>query len=190
MDNIKIAQAISSLRGKSPQEAVEILSGNWLLSQEERSIAYTLGSYQQYLLQDGDLARGIMEHRQKTYGHIRGSLNEDLGEISWILKAFLSPQYRKFIKHMMISYNDHTKLFPVEGVGAEECGICHKKLYQYSGWVGICQSNPSFGEQDRKEYLCIGSSESSVPICTNCLIQLKAAYGLLEHIDPGFLFKI
>ena len=151
MDNIKIEQAISDLRGKSPQEAIKILSENWLLSQDERSIAYTLGVYQQYLLQDGDLGKGLMEYRQKTYGHNRGSLNEDLGEVSWILKAYLSPQYRKFIKHMMISYNDHTKLFPVEGEGVEECGICHKKIYQYSGWMNICQANPNFGEQHRKE---------------------------------------
>lgn len=189
MDNVKIAQAINDLRGKAPQEIVDILSNNWLLSQEEKSIAYTLGSFQPQILQDGDLARGLIEYRQKTFGHTRGSLNEDLSEISFILKAFLSPQYRRYIKHMMIAYNDHTKLYPVEGNDVEECGICHKKLYQHNSWLNLCQAYPDFGEQNRKEYLSIGSGGTNNPICTNCLIQLKAAYNLLEYLDPGFLFK-
>lgn len=189
MDKLAISIAINDLRGKTPQEAYEILNFNPNLSQPEKSIAYTLGTFQPQILQDGDLMREIQRYRTNTLGNQRGSLGEDLIEISYIIKAYLSPQYRRFIKHLMISYLDDSQVFPVEGKFSEECGICHKQIHQFSRWVQLCEANPGFGEQYRKEYLSLGSSNSKTPICMNCLIQLRGAYDLLNFLDPGFLYK-
>ena len=188
MDKEKLRLAIEGLRGKTPDQAYNYLIQNcYHLSREEKSIAYTLGTYQPQILLDGDLKRFIEEHRKNT-GNPRGLLTEDLDEVSLIIKAFLSPQYRRYIKHMMISFKDDSSIFPVEGSDIEECGICHKPLYQFNEWNNICQANPAFGEQHRKEYLSIGSSGSNNSICTNCMIQLRAAYELLEYLKPGFLY--
>ena len=189
MDKVRIKQVIESLKGLSPEQIYEALT-QIDVPREEKSIIFTLGSFQPYILLDGDLQRFIMDHREKAYGHLRGSLNEDPDEVSLILKAYLSPQYRRYIKHLMISFTDDSnEIFPVKGFEVEECGLCHKKIYQYSHWESICQANPSFGEQDRKEYLSIGSHQSNNSICTNCLVQLRAAKDLLEYLMPGFLYE-
>lgn len=189
MDRVRIKQVIDSLRGLSPEQAYEFLIQTDI-PREEKSIIYTLGSYQPQILLDGDLQKFIMDYREKTYGHRRGSLVEDPDEISLILKAYLSPQYRRYIKHLMISFADETEnIFPVEGIEQEECGLCHKVIYQHSQWTSICRAHPEFGEQSRKEYLSIGSHKSNNSICTNCLIQLRAARELLEYLTPGFLYE-
>ena len=187
----RIRLAIEGLRGKSPEQAYNYLVNNcYGMPREEMSIAYTLGTYQPQIFLDGDLKKFLEEHRAKI-GRPRGSLIEDLDEVSLIIKAYLSPQYRRYIKHMMISFvTPEAKIFPVEGKDIEECGICHKPLYQFSEWQGICNANPRFGEQDRKEYLSIGSESSNNSICSDCLVQLKSAYEILEYLNPGFLYEL
>lgn len=189
MDKEKIKQALSVVAGKMPNEILGILEYDCKgLSRQEKSLVYSLAINQPILLKDGDLVRMIEEHRT-ALRNTRGSLVEDLDEVSLLVKAWRSPQYKKYIKHMMISFLDDTLVFPVEGKFEDECGICHKPLYQFSNWKARCESNPGFGEQDRKEYLSIGSKNSKNSICTNCLIQLGIAYDLLEYLYPGFLTK-
>ena len=127
----RIRLAIEGLRGKSPEQAYNYLISNCCgMPREEMSIAYTLGTYQPQIFLDGDLKKFLEEHRAR-FGKPRGSLVEDLDEVSLIIKAYLSPQYRRYIKHMMISFAvPEAKIFPVEGKDIEECGICHKPLYQ------------------------------------------------------------
>ena len=191
MDKVKIAKAIDSLRGLTPDQSIEVLKNNLELSNDERNIVFTLGTYQSFILQDGDLPKAIEEYRQQKLGHLRGSLCEDLEEVSYILKAYMSPQYRKFIKHLMLSFIlKKDQLYPIQGTNTDTCGICHKKLYETDVWKEICDRNPSFGEQSRKEYLSIGSPDSSATICINCMVQLQAAYELLDYLDPQFLYKL
>lgn len=191
VDKVKIAKAIDSLRGLTPDQSLQALSENPSLSNGEKNIAFILGTYQNFIIQDGDLPKAIEAYRQQKLGHLRGSLTEDLEEISYILKAYMSPQYRKFIKHLMISFIlKKDQLFPIRGRNTNPCGICHKNLYETEIWSEICAKNPNFGEQDRKEYLSIGSPDSSATLCINCMVQLQAAYDLLEYLDPEFLYKI
>jgi hypothetical protein len=189
MDKEKIKQALSSISGKMPNEILYSLEYEIKgLSRQEKSLIYSLAINQPIILKDGDLVKLIEEHRT-ALRNMRGSLQEDLDEVSLIIKAWRSPQYKKYIKHMMISFLNESLVFPVEGKFEDECGICHKPLYQYSNWKMRCENNPGFGEQNRKEYLSIGSRNSKNSICTNCLVQLGIAYDLLEYLYPGFLTK-
>ena len=80
MDKEKIRLAVEGLRGKTPDQAYNYLIQDcYHLSREEKSIAYTLGTYQPQILLDGDLKKFIEEHRKNT-GNLRGLLIEDLDE--------------------------------------------------------------------------------------------------------------
>lgn len=190
MDKEKISYVLQGVFGKTSEEIINILRYNCPvpLCSQEQSIIYSLAISQPVILHDGDLSSFIKTHRN-AFNIPRGSLQEDLDEVSMLIKAWRSPQYKRYIKHMMISFLDNSLVFPIEGYGEDECGICKKKLFRFNSWDEMCKQNPGFGEQNRKEYLSFGSKNSKNSICMDCLVQLGIAYDLLEHLYPGFLTK-
>jgi hypothetical protein len=115
-----------------------------------------------------------------------GFLEPELGEIAILLGAYQSPQYKRYIKHMLMAYSDAKKIYPVQGNREGECGICKKAIYNFSNWATRCDSNPALGEQNRKEYLEFASPTTNVSICLDCLIQLNGLHEFLSSLCPEY----
>ena len=108
-----------------------------------------------------------------------GLLYPNVQDITLILEAGRTEQYGRFIKHLMHAFCDEENIYRVPGADEYECPICGKKTHGLDLWDSQIDV---YGET-----LAIGSSESSVTLCLNCLVQLSSAKDLINFIDPSFL---
>lgn len=182
MGNFK--EAIIQLTGKASKEVIENLTFRTDLSNQEKTIVYT------YLcpepLSDRELPNVLLAGRGN---HKEGFLSENFGEIMSLLRAYRSPQYNRFILHLLHSYvQNQSSIYIVNEQDNANCSVCGKPLYAHDVWSKKCAENPSFGEQDRKEYLEYASSQSTLRICLNCALQLAGLHRLLTIVEgPGYL---
>ena len=123
--------------------------------------------------------------------HQEGYLTENLGEILILLRAYRSSQYSRFILHLLHSYVQNSNGIYVENDPEFDncnCGLCGKLIHNYPVWEELCNLNPSFKEQERKEYLAYGNNQSTQHLCLNCMIQLNALDRLLKNLEgSGYL---
>lgn len=78
-----------------------------------------------------------------------------------IIEASQTDQYRRFIQHLIHAFTDSPENLFYEEIPIEDCPICGEK--------GI-----------------IGSSESSILLCEECLKSLIEVRNILDIIEPGF----
>lgn len=180
----KIKTSIEVCSGKPIDEIINYLKHDPDLTLEEKNMIFTWNTPQ--LLLDNELPGRISEYRSSRNSE-RGFLEGNLGEISLLLGAYLSPQYKRYMKHLMISFNVDSEIYPVAGQNECECGLCKKWIYGQDKWQHLCTMNPAFGEKERKEYLQFASPHTNVSLCLNCLIQLKELKMFLDEVTPGFL---
>lgn len=159
--------------GKSKEDIIKSLSENKVLSRSEKILLY------RYLfprpLLDRELPTRIIENRGES---VNGYLTPELSEATLIIEAYRTPQYSRYIRHLMHSFLDPNKIFPILGTKNDhECGICRKTITE-TGSSNIDTST---------ETLAWGSEESDITLCINCLIQLKYANDILEVLEPGYL---
>lgn len=102
-----------------------------------------------------------------------GDKVEDLTKLSiLIIEASRTAQYGRFIRHLFHSFIECDDIFPVSEEAQEmTCPICGRPLVIH-GQLGL---------------IGIGSSESRVLLCQQCLRGLKNSFDLLNTIEPGFL---
>ena len=84
----------------------------------------------------------------------------------------------------MYSFNDPSKIYPVTDPGHSEnpkCGICDCDILYHEDWEK--QSH----EDQQKEWLALGSTETGIMLCKHCLIQLLNSINIMNTIDPGYL---
>ena len=75
---------------------------------------------------------------------------------------------------------DPEKLGSCSGEGEDYCPICGKKVYYINSWN---ESTDPEGEM-----LAIISSDSSVCLCKDCMVQLAESFNMIEKIEgKGFL---
>lgn len=138
-------------------------------------------------LLDMELPYRIINQR-KSNGNQSGYLTPNISEISLIIEAYRTQQYRRFIKHLLHSFTDPSNIFPVNGNGQCNCNLCGKGLYEFESWSSICSRFPEdYKEKKNKEFLAYGSLGSNLSLCVDCIIQLTETRIILNEIEPNFL---
>lgn len=187
MENLELVkQYIEVLRDKDEKKVLGSLKYLSDLTRDEKNLIYT------YLfpkpLLHLELPKVIIEGRGR---HTEGYLSENFEETLLLLRAYRTLQYKKYILHLLHSFiEDEKKIFVEEmkDPSGHTCGLCKKVIYDYDYWKSLCDKNPAFGEQERKEYLAYGSTQSSQHICINCMIQLRNLHSILSVIEgPNYL---
>lgn len=161
-------------------DTLKLLKDNNNLSREEKNLIFAYCFPRQLL--DRELPIRIKTYREKSgYSH----LNIDPSEVALIIEAGQTEQYRRFIKHLMHSFDNTSKIHPVTDPGHTEnpdCGICGRNDILFSeDWEIYKDKDP------QKEYLALGSTETGIIICKHCLIQLLASINIMNELDPSYL---
>lgn len=184
MNNLSlIKDLIYLLINKSEKEAIDYLKSNNSLSSDEKNLIYF------YLfprpLLDKELSSRIMKYRGDS--NLSGYLTPNLIETGLIMEAFRTKQYERYIKHLIYSFTNSNKVFPLLGDDKCECGLCGKTIYKKDLWDKLVNEHNSIDEKNNREYLAFGSEDSNITLCLDCLVQLNNASAYLEFIDPYYL---
>lgn len=173
---------IDKLKNCNVHEVLNLLKTDQDLGVDEKNLIYL------YLFPRPLLDRQLPERVQSYRGkQSQGFLQPNLGEISLLIEAYRTEQYRRFMKHLFHSFLNPEQLFPIAGNGQHECALCGKNLYEENSWSDLCSRFSYNPEKEKKEYLAFGSKNSNIVLCLDCIIQLKEASVLLEEIEPGYL---
>lgn len=167
------------------EEGAKLIGSCEKLSKDEKNLIYAY--VYPRVLGDRELPSRVQAFRSASGIPLTGMLQPNTAEATLIVEAFRTEQYGKFIRHLIHAFSDPSKIFPIEGNEMDDCCICGKMLYEKDAWDDIIKKNPGLPEEKNREYLSFGSTESSVVLCSDCLIQLIHATELLESIDPDFL---
>lgn len=176
----KVVNLIKKLTGLNSQEILEYLGKETELTSIEKNLVYL------YLcprpLMDRELPSRIINVRDNP----DGSLTLNPKESILVLEASRTPQYGRFIKHLFHAYQDHTKIHPIEGSDIRECCLCGKEIYEMILWKSYSKQ---YGEEEVRDklFLAHGSTETNLPICIPCLLNLRAAIEMMEKINPNYL---
>lgn len=161
-------------------KALILLKGRTDLNRDEKNFIY-LYCYPRPLLDKELKPRVSSEHIKRGDLVNKGTLIPNTLDVTLILEAGQTTQYGRFIKHLMYAFCNESKVIVVEGADKYECPICGKTLLGKDLWTPISDTDKT------KESLAFGSTESSVALCLDCLVQLNSAYDTVNVIDPGFL---
>jgi hypothetical protein len=134
---------------------------------------FILDYYSDPMYSDGELLKNIERHRGGS--QLNGSLTPDLDELRLLMQAFKSPQYNRFMHHIMNAYGNR-QIYPIMDDQVFECCICWKKTFgsiMYNRWYANDPSDP------KKEHQAFTVDGTKTTICLDCLVQLKTFIGLL-----------
>lgn len=164
----------------SKDDTLKLLRDDSNLSREEKNLVFAYCFPRQLL--DRELPIRIKAYREKSgYSH----LNMDPSEVALIIEAGQTEQYKRYIKHLMHSFDDTSKVHPVTDPGGHtenpECGICGCSVLFSEDWEKYKDQDP------QKEYLALGSTETGIIICKHCLIQLLNSINIMNELDPSYL---
>lgn len=167
----------------SKEKALEIIKNSNKLSDDEKNLVYVF-CYPRPLL-DYELPSRVQAYRTKKNFPMVGHIEPHLGEAALIVEAGRTPQYTRFIKHLIHAFSDPTKLAPLDGDEDCDCPICGKTTFQNNKWQNLIKEGKLI--DNNREYLAFGSTESSVTMCMDCLVQLMTAIDYLENMDPNYM---
>lgn len=162
------------------EQVLKILEERQDLTTGEKNFIY-LYCFPRPLLDRELIPRVMEEHKRRGDDGNCGSLEPNELDITLILEAGQTEQYGRFIKHLMYAFCDESKIYKVYNNNVYECPICGKKLSGESLWKVVQFQDP------QKEFLAIGSKESSITMCLDCLVQLNSAKEVIDFIDPSYL---
>ena len=154
----------------SREEALKLLKEEKSLTPEEKNIIF-LYCFPRPLA-DGELTKRIQKYRENN-NITKLSLSPDLNETGLIIEAAKTEQYSRFIKHLMYSFGNLSKVatvtydyskdtesenktkksdvfdYPVPDTKTEVCALCGRKLLYYNDWKAIIdqQLNGLYGEE-------------------------------------------
>lgn len=177
----KIINYINSFKEQSSESVLNSLRNISDLTREEKNLIYF------YLFPRPLLDKELVSRFSQLRGSNKtGKLEPDLNECTLIIEASQTAQYGRFIKHLCHSYSKPDTIFPVEGSDIVNCCICGKEIYELIMWNNFSkQYGPE--EVENKLYLAYGSTESNLPICLPCLINLRKSIEILKQLNPNFL---
>lgn len=139
------------------------------------------------LLKDGelvDLIHNARNARMDFQG--KGVLTWNPEEFMCLWKALKSPQYKRYILHLLGAYQNKNVIHPEDGEGLRNCCVCYKPIWKYKTWeTRIAGRVPS--EVNLKEWLSYFSDRSSTSLCLDCIAQLKYLEILLSEIEPDLV---
>ena len=116
-----------------------------------------------------------------------GSLVPSLNEATLIIEAGRTLQYGRYIKHLLHSYSNVEDIHSIEGSNVCNCCLCGKEIYETTLWNSF-KSQYGGTENDEKLFQAFGSTESNLPICIPCLLNLSQSIRIMKEIDPNFIF--
>ena len=181
MDISKVVSYINQFRDLSSDKVLEKLSNNLELSQDEKNLIYL------YLfprpLRDKELPERFKQVR-KTSG---GSIEISIPECTLIIEAGKTEQYGRFIKHLFHSYSKQETIYPIEGSEICNCCLCGKEIYEATLWNSF-KSQYGGAEGDERLFQAFGSTESNLPICIPCLLNLAESIRIMKEIEPDYIF--
>lgn len=163
----------------SKEDSIKYLKSQGDLNDEDRLLIYSY-CYPRHLL-DRELPNHIQYLRKSQGNNGMGWLKPFHREASILVEAYRGIQYGRFMRHLMHAFlEDQEKLGSCSGEGEDFCPICGKKILYVGSW--------NENTDPEAETLAIMSSDSSVCLCKDCMVQLAESYNLIEKIEgPGFL---
>lgn len=177
----KVVKYINYFKNSSSTQVLETLRENNELSQDEKNLVYL------YLfprpLMDKELPLRFKQVR-KTEG---GSTEISLPECTLIIEAGKTEQYGRFIKHLFHAFSNPEVIYPIEGSNICNCCLCGKEIYEHTLW-GCFKNQYGGTEESDKLFQAFGSTESDLPICIPCLLNLRESINIMKLIDPDYIF--
>lgn len=176
---------VNNLRGIPEVEFKNLMNSNSELTRDEKCYLYY------YLfprpLLDKELPSRVFAARGNKYTGAL-PLHPETKEICMLIEACNTMQYSRFMKHVFHAFTDNEdKLFPMAGKETRECPICGKKIFEIDTWTYFCDKYPEQNEQNNRQYLAFGSTDSRLSLCLDCLVQLNFARKVIDCLDPSFL---
>lgn len=166
------------IKNESDKDFVlQCLSKSKKLNNLDKNLIYVYLFPRQLL--DRELITRIEKYRNGL-SNSTGFLYPNYGEITLLIEAYRTQQYSRYIKHLFHSFikEDGDNVFPINGEGEHECGLCGKRIFEFTNWTNNYSIN-----DNHKEFLSFGSSSTEISLCLDCLVQLKTAFNLLSNIE-------
>ena len=183
MDDNRIKECVSYLlKNNIPEEKGRVLIGQSEKLGDDEKIVVCSYCYPRRI-GDYELPNHILAYRNSHGIDIKGLLSKNIEEAGILVEAFRSLQYGRFMRHLMHAFLEKPEtMSTVAGEGEETCPICGKKIY----YVGSHNDLVDSGDEE----LAFMSSESSVCLCKDCLVQLAYSAEIIMKIEgPNFLSK-
>jgi hypothetical protein len=169
LSNESLLNYVNYVKSMPDSEKLKFLSSShpeWTINK----ILYDYYTDEDIILGDGDLLKLIESHR---VGNIprEGISDMDPIEIHYLMKAWKSQQYHRFMCHILNRYTNPkniSKIHPIiinEGDNIE-CGICWRSL------DGKSSGNLAFT-----------SENTGTTLCSNCMYQLFMFTQLMSLLD-------
>lgn len=169
-------------------KTLELLSKVNTLDRIDKNLIY-LYTHPRILL-DRELPIRIQNYREKTGKSKEGILMPDKDESLFLVEAYKTPQYHRFMLHLFSAFGNKLPTNPNElkvykldyNVDDCECPICEKKL------VGEYELDKLDENKNPELYTAYTSMKSSICMCMGCLLNLFTAGEILSEIEPGYLY--
>lgn len=134
--------------------------------------------YNDVILQDKELLWLIESHR---VGNIprSGLVDLDVEEVSYLMKAWKSQQYHRFMCHILSRYSDRSGKYTINPVnnGNYECCVCWRPLHGI--YDGIDNNDVAYTSQD-----------TGTCICKSCLYQLFMFSQLMDLLGDKDFYSL
>jgi len=179
MADLKVFTDYLLKNGIDQDKGTELIKGSQKINGREKLLVYSYCYPRK--IGDYELPSIIANYRKTRGVDLKGSLIKDAEEACILVEAYRSLQYGRFMRHLMHAFIEKPEtISSVAGEGEDKCPICGKPVY----YVGSHDKNMDPSD----EMLAYQSSESSVCMCKDCLLQLAYSTELISQIEgPDFL---
>ena len=178
-ENLKVFTDYLLKNGVNVEKGIELIKGSQKINGREKLLVYSYCYPRK--IGDYELPSIIANYRKTRGVDLKGSLIKDAEEACILVEAYRSLQYGRFMRHLMHAFIEKPEtISSVAGEGEDKCPICGKPVY----YIGSHDKNMDSSD----ETLAFMSSESSVCMCKDCLLQLAYSAELISMIEgPDFL---
>ena len=165
--------------GVNVEKGIELIKGSQKIGDIEKLLVYSYCYPRK--IGDYELPKIITNYRKNHGIDLKGLLKKNPEEACILVEAYRGLQYGRFMRHLMHAFIEKPEtISSVAGEGEDKCPICGKPVY----YVGSHDKNMD----PEDETLAFMSSESSVCMCKDCLLQLAYSVELISMIEgPDFL---
>lgn len=176
MENLR--SYIQFLEGKTKADVLSFLTNASDLSRDQKNLIH------RYLFPRPLADKELITRIQGVRLNPSGSLVPNVYESILIVEASRTAQYKRFIKHLVHSYQDISIIHPISGNDKCECCLCGKDIFQTDR---LKLEFKDLLDPATDLYTAYGSTDTNLSICLPCLINLTEASHYLIDIDPNYL---
>lgn len=178
IENKALLEIFSDLKEKTKEETLDYLKERSDIPGPWKNLIYlycfpkNLGDYEL-----PERLKGYTEKRTTKLGTI------DYNIVARLIEAYRTPQYSKYIRHLIHAFieDSQAKVFPLLGEEKCKCGIYYTDICQYNLWEKHKQRDPG------SLYLAYASKESSITLSLDAMIQLGETDRILNVLEPDYL---